>query len=72
LPLGPNLSMIVIFVSLFLVLLGLLLVYWRFLRYRKEARERHLKARDEARKEGLEVPSWVAEHVTDDKGGREG
>ena len=61
-PLRANL---LIFLGLFLVLLGLLYIYWRFLTYRRKAIKRYRKGIAKAQKDGLEVPSDIAEEITD-------
>ena len=54
---------IVILASLLLVILALVIVYWRFLKYRKAARDRFLKEQERARREGLEVPKDVVKEL---------
>jgi hypothetical protein len=58
---------IIIFASLLLVMIALIFIYWRFLRYRKAARERFLKEQKRAREEGLEVPPDIAKELDEIK-----
>ena len=59
----PFQANMIIFLGLFLILLALLFIYWRFLRYRRKALERQRRSQTKAQKEGLEVPPDIAEMV---------
>lgn len=57
--------MIVLIMSL--VLLGLVILYLRFMSYRREKRARFKQSQDRARKEGIVVPEEVAKSLAQEE-----